>query len=237
MVDNFQMEECATCVWLYLPDSFNLAVAFCTLPVFRGASFCSGLPAERSGLPSHAATLPEHSATPEPYVSHNQCLLSGELMRKKTFFFFSFFGVFPQTLSVLRVFVCPGCDDESRFFFVSWDIAQWLVLVHCLSHPGYLSHWGNPPPKYTGKLHFNNFLECCLKIQLWDLGYNCHCKSSLLFTYNLFCLNVLFSSRKWTISVQQLWFSTQSTCAVSGSPNNKHLVPCDVQTLSFCVAW
>lgn len=236
MVDNFQMEECATCVWLYLLDSFHLAVAFFTVPVLRGASVCSGFPAQRSGLPSHAATLPEYSATPQPHVSHNQCLLSGELMREKHFFF-SFLEFSHKHLEYWGCLYAQAVMINPDSCFVSWGIAQRLVLVHCLSHPGYLSHWGNPPPKYTGKLHFNNFLECCLKIKIWDLGYNYHCKSSLLFTSNPSCLNVLFSSRKWTISVQQLWFSTQSTCAVSGSPNNKHLVPCDMQTLSFCVTW
>lgn len=156
---------------------------------------------------------------------------------ERKIFFFSFLEFSHKHLEYWGCLYAQAVMINPDSCFVSWGIAQRLVLVHRLSHPGHLSHWGNPPPKYTGKLHFNNFLECCLKIKIWDLGYNYHCKSSLLFTSNPSCLNVLFSSRKWTISVQQLWFSTQSTCAVSGSPNNKHLVPCDMQTLSFCVTW
>lgn len=47
--------------------------------------------------------------------------------------------------------------------------------------------------------------------------------NSVIQLLSFFCVNVLFSSRKWTISVQQQSFSTQSTCVVSGNPNNKPL--------------
>lgn len=116
--------------------SLFLAVAFCTLPVLRGASVCTGLPAERPGLPSHAATLPEHSTTSEPHVSHNQCLLSGKLMKETHESF--------ATNTSYRAVTASLCDDLATFW-VSLGIAQCLVLVHCVSHSGYVSDRGNHP--------------------------------------------------------------------------------------------
>lgn len=85
LVDNTRTKKCAISrfVFTHLTKMLHilfLTVAICTLPVFRGASFCPGLTAEWPGLPSHAAALSEHGATAEPHVPHHQRLLSGELI-------------------------------------------------------------------------------------------------------------------------------------------------------------